>query len=77
MVSSAFSRRLSILFVSSDEDYVERYGSVKIAVDPLADGILAIIPDENVVQATSWLIVLEAGAPFPAHRRSPDFYPAP
>lgn len=58
-------REVAILFVTGDQSYAERYGSV-VEVGLHADGILAVIPDENIIEERqSWLLVMKAGAPFP------------
>ncbi|NTF17963.1 hypothetical protein G6L37_06070 [Agrobacterium rubi] len=57
---------IGIIFVSGDQSYVERYGTV-LEVDPRSEGFLAALPDENLVEdRLSWLLVFKAGSPFPA-----------
>lgn len=58
-------KAVSIVFVTGIASYAERYGAV-VEIDHEAEGILAAIPDENLVpERESWLLVLKAGSRFP------------
>jgi hypothetical protein len=68
-------REVGILFATGDQSYAGQYGSV-VEVDLESEGILAVIPDENIIEERqSWLLVLRAGAPFPFGPKGED--PAP
>ncbi len=61
----ALGNEVSILFVTDNPAYAERYGAV-VEVDLDADGVLAVIPDDNIVEERgAWMLVLRAGSPFP------------
>lgn len=56
---------VGILFVGMDRNYVEsRYGP-SVQIDLEAEGVLAIIPDDNVPSGGCWMVVMRAGSPMP------------
>jgi hypothetical protein len=56
---------VSIIFVTENEAYARTYGPA-IEIDLEAEGILAVIPDENINRGFgNWLLVFKAGSPFP------------
>jgi hypothetical protein len=56
---------VSILFVSTDRQYVENTYGPAIEIDAEADGLLMAIYDQNALKADSWMLVFESGAKFP------------